>query len=149
MAPPNPTSSTTVPSSGSPEPLTPEEQSALIAAAREAASHAYCPYSGFAVGAALAAADGRVFRGANVENASYGLTLCAERAALAAAVASGARRFRALAIATSGARPASPCGACRQVLAEFARALPVLAVAADGGVRSSDLAELLPDAFRL
>ena len=149
MAPRNPTSSTTVPSSGPSGPLTPEEQQALIAAAREAAAHAYCPYSGFAVGAALAAADGRIFRGTNVENASYGLTLCAERAALAAAVAAGARHFRALAIVTSGASPASPCGACRQVLAEFARTLPVLSAAATGPVRSSDLAALLPDAFRL
>lgn len=91
----------------------------LILAAANAARHAYAPYSGFPVGAALLTADNRVFTGVNIENASYGLTICAERNALAAAIATGARDFSAIAIATNGAAAVPPCGACRQVLAEF------------------------------
>jgi cytidine deaminase len=115
-------------------------------AAEAARAQAYCPYSGFAVGAALEAEDGRVFPGCNVENASYGVTLCAERAALTAAVTAGARRFRRLAI-VAGADPAvSPCGACRQALAEFGVGL-VIEGFGPGGSRRWTLAELLPDGF--
>ena len=118
----------------------------LRAAAEAARSQAYCPYSGFAVGAALEAEDGRVFVGCNVENASYGVTLCAERAALTAAVAGGARRFRRLAI-VAGTEPAvAPCGACRQALAEFGLALVVEAFGPNGRRRWL-LSDLLPDAF--
>lgn len=125
--------------------------STLLTAAREAAGHAYCPYSNFHVGAAVLA-DGRIFPGCNVENASYGLTICAERNAIFAAIASGARRIQAIALAcvdATDAAPASlrmPCGACRQVMAEFAD--PRTPVHIDG-VGTLTIADLLPSAFQL
>jgi len=121
----------------------------LLAAALEARTRAYAPYSGFRVGAALETADGQVFTGCNVENASYGGTICAERTALVAAVAAGHRRFSAMAVASDADEPVSPCGLCRQMLAEFVDdAFPVHSVSA-GGVRASwPLGELLPHAFR-
>ncbi len=118
----------------------------LVRRAREVQRHAYCPYSKFPVGAALEAADGRVFVGTNVESASYGLTICAERMALGAAVAAGARAFTRLAVATDVDPPASPCGACRQLLAEFGLDLTVIA-AGPRSERRWTLRELLPDPF--
>jgi len=118
--------------------------------ARDARTHAYAPYSKFRVGAAVLV-DGRVFTGVNVENASYPVSVCAERNAIAAAVAAGARSLEAVAVCTDASPPSSPCGACRQVLAEFATQLEQVAVVAinpAGERRSWTLAELLPDAFR-
>ncbi len=91
----------------------------LVEAAWQAREAAYAPYSNFAVGAALLATDGRIFLGCNVENISYGLTNCAERVAIGAAIAAGAREFLAVAVVAATGVPISPCGACRQVLAEF------------------------------
>jgi cytidine deaminase len=117
----------------------------LAAAAWQARANAYAPYSKFAVGAALLAADGRVFAGCNVENLSFGLTICAERNAAAAAVAAGARGFLALVVAADTGTPVSPCGACRQVLAEFGD-FPVRAVTRGGAVFAARLSDLLPRA---
>ncbi len=91
----------------------------LVAAAWAARDLAHAPYSNFQVGAALMATDGRVFTGCNVENLSFGLTICAERVAIGSAIAAGAREFRALAVVADTQEPISPCGACRQVMAEF------------------------------
>jgi cytidine deaminase len=118
----------------------------LARQARAVQQHAYCPYSSFRVGAALESRDGRVFLGTNVENASYGLTICAERMAVGAAVAAGAKTFARLAVATDVDPPASPCGACRQVLAEFGLDLEVIAIGPNTE-RRWILRDLLPDAF--
>lgn len=118
----------------------------LVALARQARENAYCPYSGFAVGAALLGASGRLYIGVNCENASYGGTICAERAALTAAVAAGERRFRMLAIA-AGDTPTFPCGLCRQTLWEFGD-MDVVCAPAQGEERvRTRLSALLPDAF--
>ncbi len=120
--------------------------SLLIEAAWAARAAAYAPYSRFAVGAALLTENGSVFSGCNVENLSFGLTLCAERSAVVAAVAAGQQAFLKLAIVAETDAPISPCGACRQVLAEFSPTLPILSVARDGAVAHWNLAELLPRA---
>lgn len=126
----------------------PTNLSELQAAARAAREHAYAPYSKFAVGAAVETADGRRFTGANVENASYGLTICAERTAVFAAVVAGARRIAAVAVSGPDGVTAAPCGACRQVLAEFgAPGVPVSYALAEGGWNDTTLGELLPAAF--
>lgn len=120
---------------------------ALLEAAREVMGSAYAPYSGFRVGAALEAEDGRRFTGCNVENASYPVGMCAEQAALGAAISAGAGEFRRLALAVSGEEPASPCGKCRQALAEFGTDLRIVCEGAGGGRRRWRLDELLPDSF--
>jgi cytidine deaminase len=117
---------------------------ALVKAAWQVRERAYAPYSKFAVGAALLAADGRIFTGCNVENLSYGLTNCAERVAIGAAVAAGVRNFLAVAVVADTAVPISPCGACRQVLAEFG--VPRVMLANRSECLEFSLEELLPRA---
>lgn len=118
----------------------------LMALARQAMTYSYSPYSHYAVGAALLCVDGRVFTGCNIENASFGLTNCAERTALFKAVSEGAREFEAVAIASNGAPP-YPCGACRQALNEFAPGIKVLVTWGDGQSDEVMLKELLPHGF--
>jgi cytidine deaminase len=121
---------------------------ALLAAAREARGRAYAPYSEFAVGAALQCADGSIVTAANVENASYGLSMCAERAAVFAALAAGKTTFEAIAVAGPDGATVPPCGACRQVLAEFAPRLRVIYATALGH-EAATLEALLPAQFEL
>ena len=118
-----------------------------IDAARAVREHAYAPYSEYTVGAAILTRSGEIFGGVNVENASYGVTICAERSALASAVSSGAREFVGIALATKNGAP--PCGVCRQALAEFAPALVVWLVDEAGQVRETTLGALFPDGFGL
>ena len=123
--------------------------SKLVEVAREVRLRAYAPYSRFLVGAALLSTDGRIFTGCNVENASYGATICAERTALVKAVSEGCREFEALALVTAERPPVTPCGMCRQVLAEFAPGLRVYLASTSGPHSTVSLARLLPRAFRL
>lgn len=126
--------------------LAPATVERLLRAASEAQLHAYAPYSKFHVGAAVLVEDGRVFAGCNVENSSFGLTVCAERNAVAAAVVAGAKPV-AVAVITDDDH-VGPCGACRQVLAEFASDMPVVLAARDGrDPRTVGLDALLPSAF--
>lgn len=120
----------------------------LLERARAIRERAHAPYSGYPVGAALRTDDGTIHVGCNVENASYGLTICAERAAVAAAVGAGRTGFRRLALVSEGSEPAPPCGACRQVLAEFAPELEIISEA-DGSRRRWTLDQLLPAPFTL
>jgi cytidine deaminase len=119
----------------------------MINAARSASEHAYCPYSRFRVGAAVLTEDGEVFAGCNVENASYGLTICAERNAAFQAVARSTPRIRAVAIYTPTPRPSAPCGACRQVINEFGPDAEIISVCDGPDVLRASLAELLPESF--
>ena len=124
----------------------------LIDEARAARELAYTPYSKFQVGAALECKDGRIFRGCNVENASYGLCNCAERTALFSAIAAGCRPgdFAALAVVADTENPVSPCGACRQVMSELCDdAMPVLLANLHGDTQQTSVAALLPGSFKL
>jgi cytidine deaminase len=123
---------------------------ALVVCASKAREAAYAPYSNYKVGAAVVAEDERVFFGCNVENASYGLSLCAERTAIASAVAAGAKRIRVVVLVTDAEPPGTPCGACRQWMAEFGDdAMEVVTANGKGDVRRFTLGQLLPEAFRL
>lgn len=128
--------------------MTPETEARLIAEAASVRRMAHAPYSEFLVGAAVLTGSGRIFAACNVENASYGLTICAERFAVGQAVAAGERDLQAVAVVTEGGH--APCGACRQVLAEFADDIPVLLVdSVDERITRETLAGLLPRNFRL
>lgn len=120
----------------------------LIETARQYREHSYSPYSRFKVGAAVLTAGGKVYGGCNIENSSYGLTVCAERTAIFKAVSEGEREFEALAVIADTEVPCSPCGACRQVMADFK--IPRIIMAnLRGEVKTASLAELLPFAFGL
>lgn len=120
----------------------------LMRRARESLERAYAPYSRFPVAAAVCDEQGRLFTGVNVENVSFGLSMCAERAAIFAAVAAGARRISAIAVASGAAEVLSPCGACRQVIAEFASGdTPVYCCAGTSEMRRWTVSQLLPSGF--
>jgi len=119
----------------------------LLAAAKRAFGNAYAPYSRYRVGAALRGEDGRIWAGANVENASFGLTRCAEQSAVQALVSAGSRSFGEIVVYTESDEPASPCGACRQVLNEFAPGATIYLTNHRGVLRSARVADLLPGAF--
>ncbi|MGE5607077.1 MAG: cytidine deaminase [Bacteroidota bacterium] len=119
----------------------------LIQKALQAREAAYAPYSRYKVGAALLGKSGRIYTGCNVENASYGATICAERAAAVKAVSEGELQFEALAVAVDGDEPSSPCGICRQFLAEFGTGLRLILVNLKGARVDSTLEEYLPEAF--
>lgn len=125
--------------------ITNEQRASLIEAAIEVREQAYAPYSNYQVGAALLMEDDTIVTGVNVENSSYGLTMCAERTAVGRAIAAGYRNILAVAVATDNA--GSPCGACRQVLTEFAGDVPVYLVDGTGNGRDTTLHTLLPDHF--
>ena len=116
-------------------------------AALAAMERAYAPYSGFHVGAALLTRDGAIFSGCNVENAAYPAGICAERGAVTAAVLAGHRAFELLVLTTAAGDPTPPCGMCRQVLVEFAPALPVVSISRDGRIQHWTMSELLPQPF--
>jgi cytidine deaminase len=118
----------------------------LVEIAKKARENAYAPYSKFKVGAAILTEDGRIFTGVNVENASYGLSICAERVAVFKAVSEGYRKFKAIAVVADTDNPTPPCGACRQVLAEFGN-IDVIMANLKGDVKIMKLSELLPEAF--
>ena len=120
----------------------------LIEKAQECLSHAYAPYSIFSVGAAVIDNHGRIFSGVNVENASYGLTICAERVAIFSAITAGATSIVAIAVTAEKLKPITPCGACRQVMVEFCEPnTPVFSDAGQGKIMKWSVGELLPEVF--
>ncbi len=127
--------------------MTNEERAILISAASRARENAHAPYSQFRVGAALRANSGRIFTGCNIENSSFGLTVCAERVAVFKALSEGERRFDAIAVVADTERLTPPCGACRQILWEFCRDAEVVLANLSGQITMRRVSDLLPDAF--
>jgi len=123
------------------------EEEKLIAAARQAREHAHAPFSEFRVGAAVRTKSGRIFGGCNVENASYGLTICAERVAIFKAISEGEREFSAIAVVTDADQLTPPCGACRQIIWEFCGDVPVILANLNGKVEHDRSSKLLPRPF--
>jgi cytidine deaminase len=127
--------------------MTSEERQQLIDAAREARENAVAPFSKFKVGAALRTRAGRIFHGCNVENCSYGLTVCAERVALLSALAAGEREFTAVAVMTQSEEPSTPCGPCRQLMWEYCGDIEIVLANLAGRTKSFSLAALFPEPF--
>lgn len=121
----------------------------LIQRAKDAQTHAYAPYSKFRVGAAVLSEDNRVFTGCNVENSTYGATICAERTAVFTAVSQGAQKFTKIVIVSDSDEPVMPCGICRSVLYEFSPDIEVIAVGSSGKVETANLSQLYPKGFHL
>jgi cytidine deaminase len=119
----------------------------LVDAATRARGHALCTYSGFAVGAAIEDAAGKIWSGCNVENSTFGLTVCAERVAIWKALSEGVREFRSVAVVTGADEPTAPCGACRQILWQFAGDVPIVSATLDGKRKRYGLAEIFPEPF--
>jgi len=126
-----------------------QEQTELVGAARQARDAAYARYSQFHVGAAVRSRSGRIFTGCNIENASYGLSMCAERVAIFNAVSAGEREIAEIAVLTDASQPSPPCGACRQVLYEFGKTAKVILANLVGSTIVSDIQTLFPQPFTL
>lgn len=124
-----------------------EKYEKLIKEAERAKKKAYTPYSKFKVGAAVLCADGKIYTGCNIENASFGLTVCAERVAIFKAISEGSTKFEAIAVIGDTEKPCSPCGACRQVMSEFCEDTPLIMANSKGDVKIKKVKELLPEAF--
>ena len=124
-----------------------EEFKKLIKEAEKARKRAYTPYSKFQVGAAVLCADGKIFTGCNIENASFGLAVCAERVAIFKAISEGSTKFEAIAVISDTDKPCSPCGACRQVISEFGEDIPLIMANLKGDFKIKKIKELLPEAF--
>jgi len=124
-----------------------KEYKKLINEAEKARKRAYTPYSKFKVGAAVLSVDGKIFTGCNIENASFGLTLCAERVAIFKAISEGSTKFEAIAVVGDTDKPCSPCGACRQVISEFGEDIPLIMANLKGDIKIKKIKELLPEAF--
>ncbi len=124
-----------------------EEFKKLIKEAEKARKRAYTPYSKFKVGAAVLCDDGKIFTGCNIENASFGMSVCAERVAIFKAVSEGSTKFEAIAVIGDTDKPCSPCGACRQVISEFGEDIPLIMANLKGDVKIKKIGDLLPEAF--
>jgi cytidine deaminase len=122
-------------------------EEALVEAAADARANALCKYSGFAVGAAIEDAEGKIWGGCNVENSTFGLTVCAERVAIWKALSEGVRSFRSVAVVTGADEPTPPCGACRQILWQFAGDVPIVSATTGGKVKRYRLSEIFPEPF--
>jgi len=127
--------------------IEPALEQKLVEAATRARTHALCEYSGFAVGAAIEDAEGKIWGGCNVENSTYGLTVCAERVAIWKALSEGVRKFRAVAVVTEAEEPTAPCGACRQILWQFAGDVPIVSATVGGKKKQYRLSQIFPEPF--